>query len=234
MSTLAQFRTAVSQKLGLDNTAGSTEQLAIDSWVNEAVLDILMETQVYIVESTATLTDGQGDYVMDANILIIKDVSVTSVGQSYVFDHVSPDEIIQRRVSTNIAGGPTRKYALNGADVLMLWPAPSTGDSLTFYYVPRPTALVNATDDPSAAALGGIPSEWHKAIQWYALWQGGDYMDDDSSQQGERYHTYYEAWLKRIKKERSYKGGRRLGAITPGRRKRPFVPHNPSTDTGYY
>jgi hypothetical protein len=44
------------------------------------------------------------------------------------------------------------------------------------------------------------------------------------------YRQEYEAWLKRVKKERSRKGGRRLGAITPGRRKRPFVPHDPSAD----
>lgn len=198
--------------------------------MNEAVVDVLMETQVYIVESTATLTDGQGDYVMDSNILIVKDVLVTSSGQNYIFDHVSPDEIIQRRAATNVSVGPSRKYALNGANVLMLWPSPSTGDTLTFYYVPRPTALANPADDPSSAALGGIPSEWHKAIQWYALWQAGDYMDDDSSHNGQDYRQEYEAWLKRIKKERSYKGGRRLGAITPGRRRRPFIAHDPSAD----
>lgn len=230
MSTLAQFRSQVSYKVGLDNTSGSFEQVLIDGWCNEAVLDILMETEVYVVESTATLTAAQGDYVMDSNILVVKDLFVTSGSQNYVFDHVSPDEIIQLRRSTSVAGGPTSKFALNGADVLMLWPFPATGDTLTFYYVPRPTALANATDDPSSASLGGIPSEWHKAIQWYALWQAGDYMDDDSSHNGQDYRQEYEAWLKRIKKERSRKGGRRLGAITPGRRKRPFVPHDPSAD----
>jgi hypothetical protein len=235
LSTLAQFRSQVSYKLGLDNTAASVEQGLIDGWVNEAVVDILMETQVYIVESVASLTASQGDYVMDSNILIVKDVNVNSGGISYMFDHVSPDEIIQRRAlgaGSNVVG-PSRLYALNGADVLMLYPNPSAGDSLTFYYVPRPTALVNASDDPSSAALGGIPSEWHKAIQWYALWQAADYMDDDSSQQGERYRTYYESWLKRIKKERSYKGGRRLGAIVAGRRRRPLIPHDNSADYGY-
>jgi hypothetical protein len=62
MSTLANFRTQVSQKLGMDNTAGSTEQGLIDYWVNQAIVDILMETEVYVVEAQATLTAGQGDY----------------------------------------------------------------------------------------------------------------------------------------------------------------------------
>lgn len=230
MSTLAQFRSQISYKVGTDNSAGSVEQGLADGWINEAVVDILMETQVYVVESTATLTSGQGDYTMDSNILIVKDLFVTSSGNNYTFDHVSPGEIIQRRASTSVAGGPTRKYALNGANVLMLWPSPSTGDTVTFFYVPRPTALANPSDDPSSASLGGIPSEWHKAIQWYALWQAGDYMDDDSSHNGQDYRQEYEAWLKRIKKERSHKGGRRLGAITPGRSRRPFIPHDNSAD----
>lgn len=204
-----------------------------DGWVNEAVVDILMETQVYVVESTASLTAGQGDYVMDSNILLIKDVYVSSGGSNWTFDHVSPDQIIQYRTSSTIGGGPSRYFALNGADVLMLYPTPSSGDSLTLYYVPRPTALSDAPDDPSQASLGGIPSEWHKAIQWYALWQAGDYMDDDSSHNGQDYRQEYEAWLKRIKKERSRKGGRRIGAIVPGRRRRPSVAHDPSADVRY-
>lgn len=171
---------------------------------------------------------------MDANILIVKDVYVTSSGISYILQHASPDEIIQRRVATQgTAVGPARFYALNGADVLMLWPTPSTGDSLTFYYVPRPTALSGPSDNPSSASLGGIPSEWHNAIEWFALWQGADYMDDDSSKQGERYRAYYEASIKQIKKERSRKGGRNLGPIIPGRRRRPMVGHDNSADLGY-
>ena len=233
MSTLAQFRSQVAYKLGMDNTAASVEQGLIDGWVNQAIVDILMETEVYVVEATATLTDGKGDYTMDANILIVKDVYVTSGSTNWIFDHVSPDAIIQYRTATTVGGGPSRYYALNGSDILMLYPSPSAGDTLTFFYVPRPTPLSSASDDPSSAALGGIPSEWHKAIEWYALWQGGDYMDDDSSQNGERYRTYYEGWLKRIKKERSRKGGRRIGAIVPGRRRRPFVAHDPSADVRY-
>jgi hypothetical protein len=234
MATLANFRTRISAKLGLDNTASSSEQSLIDSWVNEGVNDVLMETQVYVTESTSALTNGQGDYTLDPNILAIKDIFVTSGSVQYILSHVSPDEIIQRRSATSTTSGPARLYAINGANNIMLYPAPSTGDTLTFWYVPRPTALSTGTDDPSDSAHGGIPTEWHKAIELYALWQGGDYADDDSSQQGERYHQAYEMWLKRVKKERSYKGGRLLGSITPGRRKRPFAPHDPSTDTGYF
>lgn len=234
MATLAQFRTRVSAKLGLDNTSGSNEQSLIDSWVNEGIVDILMETQVYVVEATSNLTAGQSDYTLDTNTLIIKDLFVTSNSVQYTLEKVSPDYIIQLRAATSIPTGPARFYAINGANNLMIYPTPQAGDVLTFWYVPRPTALQNIGDDPSSTSLGGIPTEWHKAIELWALWQGGDYVDDDSSQQGERYRNEYELWLKRVKKERSYKGGRRLGAVIPGRRKRPFQPHDNSTDTGYY
>jgi hypothetical protein len=234
VANLGQFRTRISLKVGLDNSPGGPEQLAIDGWVNEGVVDVLMETQVYVTEAVGNLTPGVGDMVLDPKVLVIKDVYVTSDSIQYILEKVSPDAIIQRRASTNIATGPARLYSLNGANNLMIWPAPQTGDSLTFWYVPRPTALQNASDDPSMPAFGGIPTEWHKAIEWYALWQAGDYADDSSSSNGQSYQQTYEGWLKRVKKERSYKGGRYLGAITAGRRKRPFRPHDPSTDTGYF
>lgn len=230
MATLAQLRTRVSSKLGLDNTAASDEQSLIDSWANDAVLDILMETQCYVAEATATLTSGSGDYTLDSNILVIKDVFVTSDSQQGMLDHVSPDAILQMRSVGTVPTNPTRYYAINGANTLMIYPNPSSGDTMTFWYVPRPTAMSSASDDPSSSTFGGIPKEWHKAIELYMLWQAADYTDDSASQNGVQYLGQYDAWLRRVKKERNTKTGRNLGAAVPGRRRRPMVPHDNSAD----
>lgn len=233
MANLGQFRNRVALKIGLDNSPDSIEQVEIDSWINEAIRDILMETQVYVVEGVANFTSGTSDYTLDSKILDIKDVFITSDGINYTLDKVSPDAIIQYRRGQNVATGPARYYAVNGANNIMVWPIPGSSDTMTFWYVPRPIELVNASDDPSDSSHGGIPTEWHKGIESYALWQAGDYADDSSSQNGLTYQQLYEKWLLKIKKERSRKGGRRLGAIVAGRRKRPFAPHDPSTDTNY-
>lgn len=231
MATLTDLRLRITSKLGLDNTAGSAEQLLVDSWLNEAVNDVLMETRCYIAAATISLPLAVGDLTLDTSILALNDVYSTSSGNNYQLDRVPPDYILQMRQGSVAVSGPLRYYALNGANVLMIHPTPSSVlDTISIYYVPRPTPMTVGTHDPSVNTYGGIPSEWHKAIELYALWQGGDYADDETSQQGATYFQEYQTWIRRIRQERDRRGGRRMGQIIPGRRRRTPVPHDPSAD----
>lgn len=233
MPTLTDFRLRVSAKLGLDNTSGSSEQLLVDSWINEAVCDVLQETRCYIAEATLSLPANQVDLTLDSSVLTINDIYSTSGGVNYQLERVPPDYILQARQGAVVAASPLKWYALNGANMIMLHPAPSGTDTITIYYVPRPTVMAAGANDPSQIAYGGIPSEWHKAIEFYALWQGGDYSDDETSQAGATYFQEYQAWIRRIRQQRDRRGGRRMGRIVPGRRTRSPVPHDNSTDSYY-
>src|SRR5690242_14579991 len=94
---LAQFRSAVAAKLGLDNSA-STEQPSIDQWVNEGVLRVLEDTHCFVKETIFSGFDGEStDFAFDSGILEIIDAYFTSSGVNYRLERISVDELIERK-----------------------------------------------------------------------------------------------------------------------------------------
>lgn len=215
MTTLAQFRTAIANKLGLEN-ATTGDQPSIDLWVNEGVLDVIMRTRSPVHGASAALTSGAGDYDLDTAIIELLDpYIITSDGAiNQMVVRVAPREIIEMRRSATANVSPAQYYALAGANKLMVYPTPSAADTFAYYYVPRPSTLSLSSDAPS-----DIPAEWHKLVEWYALSEGGDYDDDQSSAQGERYRQLYNDGLKRFIRQIAMKAGRRLprAQIRPNR-----------------
>lgn len=231
MSTLAQFRTAVTAKIGLDNTASSAEQGYVDTWLNEGVVRVLMDTQCYVVSGTTTLTSGTGDYTLDAAVLDIVSVYISSSNPSKPLTRLTPHEILLLRQGSSTNSSPASAFAVNGANMLMVWPTPASADTLTFYYIPRPTAMSSASHDPSNATYGGVPSEYHKAVEFYACWQAADYDDDQSSAQGERYRQQYDNEIHRVRRRMLGKGGGPLPrARLAVRTNTYFRPRDNSTD----
>jgi hypothetical protein len=110
----------------------------------------------------------------------------------------------------------------------MLYPTPSTADTIKLYYVPRPTAMSTGTDDPSTATFGGIPPEFHRAIVKYTEAEAADYRDDQTSQHGDRYRADYQRWLGKIRKAVNQKGA--TDTVEFEVRGRSYPPHDPSTD----
>lgn len=211
MTTLASFRTTVSSIIGLDNTAGSAEQLLIDGWVNEGVTQVLRRTRLKITIATLDLTAGAKDYELPAAIMYITEIIDE---RNQPLERVTISEINEWRRTTGptATGGTTPySYALNGANMFMIYPTPtSSTDTLTYYYVPRPLPLATGTDDPATATQGGIPAEYHRAVELYALWRAADYADDASSQQGDRYQRDFTGEIAQIRRDLQHKAGRRL------------------------
>lgn len=221
--TLADYRSEVSATIGLDNTASSEEQGLIDGWVNEGVLDILTRTSCKVLPSDVSLTAGENDYELDANILSIVGAFVTTDGTDYWFERTTPAQIIDFRRNATSTSSPARWYAVAGANLLMVYPTPDSADTLTLYYVPAPAELATGTDEPSE-----IPAEWHRLVTLYALWRAADYDEDTSSAQGERYRQTYEQEMAKMRRAVSKKGGHRLApTIIPPRQKR-WVSPDPS------
>lgn len=224
--TLAQFRTRIAAKLGLDNTASSADQSLVDAWCNEGVIDVLLRTSCRVNPATMTLTSGTNDYRLDATVLLVKDAYTTASSQTYPFEQVSPDRLLEMRRGNTGTSSPTSYYALHGSDLLMVYPTPSAADTLNLYYVPRPTAMSDAAHDPSNATYGGVPVEFHKAIEYFALAQGADYQNDETSAQGQRYTELYEKELRKVTKYVNVKGNTRLPRATVGRIMRRSLPGN--------
>lgn len=224
MSTLAQFRTSVQLKLGLDSTSGGAEETLLDSWVNQGVVDVLLRTKCNVNPATMTTTSDEGDYTLTQAALAIEDLTYTdaSGAQTRNLTRVTPADILRFRTSNPAAGTNTRYYAFTGNDLFMFYPTPESVDTITVYYVPRPAALSSGSHDPSAETYGNIPPEYHKAIELYALAEAAEFTDHQPSQFGLRYKQEYEQKLVEIKRAQRHKGGRSLGAAIVGKR-RPLV-----------
>ena len=226
---LADIRNEVSRVIGLDTTAAGADETLVDQWANEGVLDILQETRCYVAAAETTVTAGQGDYTLDSDILHVVDLHLTSSGVTYRLKQVSPQMLLDMRVTANSqASSPISHFAVSGSNLLMLYPVPSTADTIKLYYVPRPTVMSSGTHDPSTTTYGGIPSEFHRAIVKYVEAEAADYRDDQTSQHGDRYRADYQRWLGKIRKAVNQKGSTdQFGFEVRGRS---YPPHDPSTD----
>lgn len=220
-TTLGQFLTVISANLGLNNsgTLGSSptaDQNLMVTWTNEGITDVIVRTRCNVIPATLTLTAGAYDYALPTQILAMDECFSTdqSTNVWYRLNRVSPQQLLNYRVGTQFAGSPpVRWYALNGANLLMVYPTPTAADILTYYYVPRPAVLVNSSDSNT-----DIPAEWQKAVEYYGCWQAGKYINDGPSQNGNTFMQLYEQELVRLKKGMKQKGGLSLSNAVVGRR----------------
>lgn len=230
---LADLRSGVAGKIGLDNNA-ATEQPYIDKWVNQARDRVLMDTGCYVTaESLAvssltqvsSLSGAIVDYTIPTEALEIVDLYIVSSASSIpnvAVDRVSVPDLIEKRRISLPTGSPSQFYALGGANLLMFWPLPASTDVIELYYIPVPTDLSSDTHDPSTTTYGGIPKQLHKAIEFWACAEAADEDDDQSSAQGERYRQLYMAELTRYHKFLRKRGGiRNQRAVVNDTRRRP-------------
>ncbi len=164
------------------------------------------------------------DFTIDANVFEIVDLFSTSSGTNYRLERVSINELIERKRISLVAAAPTLVYAVNGENMIQFWPAPSSTDTMTVYYVPKPTALSASGDDPSTTTLGGIPTYFHQAIKYWAFAECASYDDDASSSQGQRYIQMYEQEIVRLRKHMRRRGGNRnqRAVVNDVKRRRAF------------
>lgn len=220
-TTLANYRTRIAAKLGLD-TGDATELALIDSWLNEGYEDFLRRTRCTVRRGEMTTT-GTADETLDDEILAILDIYVENNNDVYRLERVQPWEIMEMRRSNPSSDTGTRYFALSGQNMFHFYPTPSDSEVVVIFYVRRPTALSATGDTPA-----DIPGEFHKALEYFALAEGGDYDDDRSSSFGAQYRERYELMILQCKKGAHFKGGRSLPPARVGRRR--LVPHDNSTD----
>lgn len=228
---LATFRSRVSHATGLSNTSGSTEQGLIDGWVNEAVEQFLRKTKIHVRTASLALTADQGDYELDTDILSFRNVWIEPAndGPQRTLDQVSELQIIEyRRLATATPDPTARWFALGGANVFMLYPAPDdSGDMLHIAYVPRPAALAATADSPSSTANGGIPSEFHPTLEAYAKWKAGEHAANPLAPE------WRQEWFTGIA-DAKIDTGRKAGLLVTRARigYRTHWPVSPGVDTG--
>lgn len=228
---LATFRARISGAIGLSNIASSTEQGLIDGWVNEGVVDFLRRTKMHTRLASMALTAGQYSYELDTDILAMKDLWIDpSSGTSALLEPKNASDILYMRTLVSSPAFPTMYYSLEGANMLLLHPAPSSSaDTLHILYVPRPAAMSVTADTPSATANGGIPAEFHPALESYAKWKAAEHADRQDAQ---KFQQDYQIGVIEAMKSTTTKAGVRLSGIKWGKRNQSVIPSTPGTDVG--
>lgn len=232
MATLASFRTAVINKIGSFSASDASDLADIDRYINEGVVRVLTDSACSV--SSATVTPGaNADYTLPSTVLNITEAYFTSGSYVQELVRVSPQEILDLRRNSTATSAATSFFALQGHNLVMFWPTPGASDTLTYYYVPKPTALSVSSHDTSSFTYGGLPVYAEKAVEMYACAEAADQDDDQSSSQGTRYRDLYDKEIVRVKKimRRALTG--RQARYRPANLRTRLRPHDNSADWWY-
>lgn len=156
----------VSATSGLDNSTGSTELDLLQDWANDGVVDVLLETHIFIKIGDMALTSGVAEYRLDSVILAIDDGRGSTPAGIGHYQLVNLAEMIDRQ-SANYVSPSFRKVIAIEGDLMIVSPTPSADETLRFFYVRRPSPMTDDSHDPSQDTYGGIPIECHHAIESY-------------------------------------------------------------------
>ncbi len=207
--TRGQLITAVSAKLGLNSGSGHAERSLMEGWANEAVIEVLLATHCYVEIGDMALTEGVSEYRIDDDILAIVNDKITSSSGAGTFQIITLEEMIDRQAANTAMTGGTTVVAMEG-NLLIVFPTPSTGTTIRYFYIPRPTAMTNDAHDPSSATYGGVPSEYHKALEYYMLWQGAEYDNKKAPMTPQDYAGAFQGLCKQYRKAHRAKAQRGL------------------------
>lgn len=221
-TTLLSARTTVIQTARLDATADVTR---VNGWLNNVYQEVASETRCLRSSGTATLTSGVNEYLLDPKILHIELITVTPVGgtQGFPLKEAQLDEILNYRATGSGAASPSMRYCLEPMNTLELWPTPSTGDTITFFYSYLPNVLTADGDttllpEPHAANL----------LEYGSLVLAAEFKRD-ILMLGD-FQSQYSQALQDFQKYLNRKAGAYPGAFPTWTRLNPFAPHDPSTD----
>lgn len=207
-----QLVTRVGQKLSFDLSSGSEELTLLRDLANEGVVEVLINTRCHVDLGELTLTSGVKDYRLDASVLAILNRTIES---SYSpLNVVGMDDMLDFRRGGSVAS-PARFLAAEG-DFLAVYPTPTASEVIRFVYVAKPTPMTDDAHDPSNATYGGIPSEYHRAIEYFMLWQGAEYDDKAAPQRPSDIRALFEAECRLVRKRHRAKSGRGLAPARVG------------------
>lgn len=147
--TYATIKQEVIDQLKLDATLDAAR---VGRWVNLAYADAVQQTGCLQQAATATLTSGEDSYTIPDEVEWIKllVIGYADGTVSLPLREVTLEEMLRQRTVTRATGQqiPQPMYAIVGQNQLEVWPEPSSGAALQFWYVYLPTALSADADEP--------------------------------------------------------------------------------------
>lgn len=216
MATLEQFRRTVGRKTGMDfNTAGTDRDL-IDSWLNEGVREVLLRSHCYVAATVVTTTADEWQYDLSSNVMVIK--NIWRDGEDSPMIRVDPEEILELRRANGAGTSVSNlRWAMSGTNMLLFWPTPTEEYDISLIYVPRPSEMAAEEHDPANPTYGGVPVEYQKAIELWALMNASDHEHEGRTKSGLDYLQQFEAYLGRVVRPGVNRKGGRLPRARVGR-----------------
>ncbi len=220
MATFGTLKNRVNKRLGLDPTASGEDDVLLSGYLNDAVRDFLIRTRMNVNRAVITLDTETDDSELSGGVLAVNELYIQGEdARTYTPTRTTPQQIIHWRRAASASGSPSiTHYALQGYDLFMWYPSLPADTVVVLYFVPRPTEMTLTGNDPFVEAFGGIPNEFHPALEMYASWKMADIDDDSSSQMGLSYQRQYLLDVQEAKRQMRRKGGRSLGPALVGRR----------------
>lgn len=197
------FRTAHRSGLSDDNPDEHTLMLG---WARDGVVEVLLETHCVVETGQTTLTIGSDLYTIDPVVLLVLTARLLSQNQIYDLEVTQLERLRSRQRGQSTS--PVQVMSVEG-DRLYVYPTPTTADVITWDFVPRPQQqLTNSVDDPSSPAFGRIPPEYHRAIEYYMLWQSAEYDDKKFAETPQEIQGRFMQEVARVGRRRKGKRGR--------------------------
>jgi hypothetical protein len=225
-ATFVDLQTSVADKLRLDIVNDAAMLARVKVWINQVYMQACTETQGKETFCQLTLTAGVSSYTMPSDVWEINQMVLTPASDSVPggpLECVTLGDLLTRRAGSP-SGSPTC-YAMVGETDYEVSPIPDAADTLTVWYVAKPSKLITDTDTPFLPEPYGS-----KLIEYGALAEGADYKLDPRR---EEYRQIYEQWLARYRIHLRRRGGG-VALQIPRYRQTSLVPHTPSTDTRYW
>lgn len=168
-----------------------------------------------------TTTAGTHTYTLPAGVMTVKEVLNTEGSTDWTFERSTLAEIINYRRAQGAA--PARYYAVEGSNMLTLYPTPGDGETITVWYVPAVTAMTGSSQTPT-----GVPAEFQQAIEFYALARAAEFDQHAASQFGTYWLARYEQLVRECRKANRQHGGQRTARIRLGKRDKVSLMSDPS------
>jgi hypothetical protein len=205
----------VARKMGLETTLGSDDLDFLQDLANAAVVETLLRTHFFIVIGDMALIPGTAEYRLDSSVLAVDDGRGSTPAGVGNFEVVSLEEMI-RRQSIGYVDPTWRKVLSFDGNLMIVSPTPDVSESLRFYYVPRPLPMTDDDNDPSDTQYGGLPSEHHRSLEYYMLWQAAEDVEKRVPLGPNDYFTFYMNECKLVRERKWGLAGRKLAPSVVG------------------
>jgi len=206
MATLSDLTFRVSRKSGLNPDTNTDEAALILGWARDGVTETLLETHCVVETGITPITINVNLYTIDPMVLAIVLAQCQTANQMFDVEvmHLERLRTLQRAQGTS----PIQALAVEG-DRLYVYPTPDSAANIIWDFVPRPLQqLTNPSDDPSTVNYGRVPTEYHRAIEYYMIWQAAEYDDKKFAETPDDLEKKFRAECARVRRRRQGKQGR--------------------------